>query len=190
MKVALFFGSFNPVHVGHLILAQSVLNETDCKQVWLVVSPHNPHKDKKSLLNAYDRLRLCELALEDRDDIRPTNIEFSLPRPSYTIDTLTALTLRHPKYEFCLLMGGDNLATLHKWKKYEVIVEHYPILVYPRSGAEPPPHDYSNVKTLNAPMLDISATQIRELMAAGKSVKYMVPEKALEYIRTRGFYGA
>jgi nicotinate-nucleotide adenylyltransferase len=172
-------------------LAQTVLNATDCSRVWLVISPHNPHKDKKSLLNAHDRLRLCELALEDRDDVRPSNVEFSLPQPSYTIDTLTALTERHPKHEFCLLMGGDNLATLHKWKKYEVIVEHYPMIVYPRPGAEPPPNNYPNVTLLaDVPMLDISATQIRELIAAGKSVRYMVPDKALEYIRSRGLYGA
>jgi nicotinate-nucleotide adenylyltransferase len=188
VKVALFFGSFNPIHVGHLILAQNVLNETDCRQVWLVVSPHNPHKDKKSLLNAHDRLRLCELALEDRFDIRPTNIEFSLPQPSYTIDTLKALNQRHPGAEFRLLMGGDNLATLHKWKEYRTIVENYPIIVYPRLGTEPPPANYPNVRMLSGPMLEISATQIRELISAGKSVKYMVPERALDYILSRGLY--
>lgn len=178
------------MHVGHLILAQSVLNETDCREVWLVVSPQNPFKEKKSLLNAYDRLRLCELALEDRDDIRPCNIEFSLPHPSYTIDTLTALAQRHPKREFCLLMGADNLATLHKWKEYERIVERYSIVVYPRRGAESPPQVYPNVRMLDAPLLDVSATQIRQLIASGKSAKYLVPERAWQYIKARGLYGA
>lgn len=188
MKIGLFFGSFNPVHYGHLIIAQALLNETDCKRVWMIISPQNPFKEKKTLLNEQTRLQLCELATNDYLDIQPNNIEFFLPRPSYTIDTLTHLAARYKTYQFALLMGADNLTHLHRWKNYEALVNHYPIYVYPRPDAAPPPLVYPNVTQIPAPFLDISATRIREMVRAGRSIRFLTPEPVREYIETRRLF--
>lgn len=191
MKTGLFFGSFNPIHTGHLIIAQHLLNETDLKQIWLVVSPHNPLKEKSSLARDYDRLHLAQLAVEDHPQIRVSNIEFSLPKPSYTIDTLAHLRERYPDTEFALIMGGDNLISLPKWKNYQLILERYFIYVYRRPGAQESASsllDHPHVKIIEAPLLELSSTKIRSLIKEGKSVRFMVPEKVYEELQGLQLY--
>lgn len=188
-KIGLFFGSFNPIHQGHLILAQSALNLTDLDKIWLVVSPQNPFKQKKNLLPEYDRMRLAELALQDQHNILPSNVEFSLPKPSYTIDTLTHLSDRYESYEFSLIMGEDNLQHLHKWKNYEAILKYYRIFVYPRLSAEPAALlAHPQVHKFEAPLLNISATFIRQTIKTGGSVRYMVPKSVFEYIENNQLF--
>ena len=191
MKIGLFFGSFNPVHVGHLVIAQAVLNETELERVWMVVSPQNPFKQKKNLLREYDRLRIVELATEDNRDIEASNVEFVLPTPSYTVDTLLHLSEKLPSHDFSLVMGEDNLAHLHKWKNYEAILEHYPIYCYPRLGkAEDQAmwEKYPQVTRFEMPYLDISATRIRNMIRKGKDVRYLIPDGAYEYLKKEEFY--
>jgi nicotinate-nucleotide adenylyltransferase len=198
MKIGLFFGSYNPIHIGHLILAQAFLNETDLDQVWLVVSPHNPHKDIKGLLSEYDRLYMCELATANQDNIRPTNVEFRLPRPSYTIDTLTFMSDKYRNHQFCLLMGEDNLVTLHKWKNAPAIIQYYPIYVYPRLTTPATPEPASPTipmgesihRLATVPYIDISATMIRQMIRQGRSVRYLLPEPVFDYITSRALYVA
>lgn len=189
MKIGLFFGSFNPIHVGHLIIAQAAVNETDLDKVWMVVSPQNPFKTKASLLGEYDRFRMAELALEGNDEIEASNIEFVLPKPSYTIDTLTHLREKFPDYEFCLLMGEDNLKHFHKWKNYEAILKYYPIYVYPRLGYEGDHFEkYPDVIKFEMPYLDISATRIRNSLKEGKSVRYQVHDNVWKYLEEGNLY--
>lgn len=183
MKIGLFFGTFNPIHIGHLILAQTALNETFLEYVWFVVSPQNPFKKKKNLLGEYDRLRMVELAIEENDRFRASNIEFALPKPSYTIDTLTYLREKYPSYEFSIIMGEDNLLHLHKWKNHEAILNYYPIYVYPRGNRVSTPLDgHPNIKHFEAPLLNISATYLRKCIQASKSIDYMVPASVVAYI--------
>jgi nicotinate-nucleotide adenylyltransferase len=189
MNVGLFFGSFNPVHTGHLILAQTALNETPLDYVWFVVSPQNPFKEKRNLLPEYDRLRMVELAIGDHPRMQASNVEFSLPQPSYTIDTLTHLRDRYRSYSFALIMGQDNLQYLPKWKKYQTILDHYHLYVYPRSGTAPSALDQHPAVTMfEAPMLDLSATYLRQAVQAGKSIRYMVPEAVYDYITRAGLF--
>ena len=188
-NIGLFFGSFNPIHAGHLILAQSALNLTDLDKVWLVVSPQNPFKEKKNLLPEYDRLKMAELALEDNHDILASNVEFSLPKPSYTIDTLTHLSERYQSYRFSIIMGEDNLQHFHKWKNHEAILKYYRIFVYPRVQTEPSDFlDHPNVSRFEAPLLNISATYIRDTIRHGGSVRYMVPEATYAYIEQNALF--
>ncbi|MEZ4919370.1 MAG: nicotinate (nicotinamide) nucleotide adenylyltransferase [Saprospiraceae bacterium] len=183
MKIGLFFGSFNPIHVGHLIIANYMASQTDLNKVWLVVSPHNPLKSKKSLANDYDRLHLVRLGIGDNPLLQASNVEFDLPKPSYTIDTLTYLQEAHPEHEFALIMGGDNLETLHLWKNYEQLLERHQIYVYQRPGAKAGQlGDHPHVHLHEAPMLDISATYIRKTIQAGKSIRYLVPEAVFDYL--------
>lgn len=189
MKVGLFFGSFNPIHQGHLILAEAALSKTDIQELWFVISPQNPFKKKKNLLSEYDRLKMAELALEDHDKLRASNIEFFLPKPSYTIDTLTHLADKYRKHEFSLIMGQDNLQYLHKWKNYEAILKYYSIYVYPRIEAKPGPlDDHEHVHLFEAPLLNISATYIRQQLQAGGSIRYLVPDSVREYIERGNLY--
>jgi len=190
MEVGLFFGSFNPVHIGHLVIANTMLTCARIKQVWFVVSPQNPLKNKAQLASEYDRLRMAELAIEDNDGFRVSNIEFSLPKPSYTIDTLQFLEERHKNYyTFSLIMGSDNLLHFHKWKNYSVILENYSLLVYQRPGSEKSTfHNHSAVTIVNAPVLHISATAIRKTISSSKSIRYLVPKKVEEYIRNNNLY--
>ena len=189
MNIGLYFGSFNPIHMGHMILAQTALNETPLQSVWFVVSPQNPFKQKKNLLSEYDRLRMVELAVESNDGLQASNVEFSLPKPSYTIDTLTHLRDRYRSYEFSLIMGQDNLQYLHKWKKHEALLAYYPLYVYPRHTAQPSQFDnHPNVHFFESPLLNISASYIRQTLKAGKSVRYLVPEEVYEYIEQKGIY--
>ncbi len=191
MKVGLFFGSFNPVHVGHLIIAQAVVNETELDRVWMVVSPQNPLKKKKNLLGEYDRYRMLELALEGNYKVQASNVEFYLPKPSYTIDTLRHLRATRGSSEYSLIMGEDNLAHFHKWKEFEHILDNYTIYCYPRLGSTGEGdhwEKYPQVKRFEMPYLDISATRIREMVKERKDVRYMVPGKAYDYLVEEGLY--
>ncbi len=188
MKIGLFFGSFNPVHVGHLIIANHILNETDIEKIWFVVSPQNPFKQENSLLNEYHRLHLVRLATEDDNRIKASDIEFGLPKPSYTVNTLAYLAEKHPEHEFCIIMGSDSFQNLHKWKNYEVITKNYPLYVYIRPGFPSENKQGLQPQILGAPLLQLSATQIRKYIREGKSVRYMLPEKVWEEIEKGGYY--
>ena len=189
MKVGLYFGSFNPVHVGHMIIANHMLNNCPIDKLWIVVSPHNPLKKKKSLANDYDRLHLVHLAIAGNPDIQASNIEFGLPKPSYTIDTLTYLKEKHPGYEFSLIMGGDNLVTFHKWKNHELILRDHNIYVYKRPSYELGSlKDHPRIEIVEAPMLNISSSYIRSLIKKGLSIQYLVPQAVFEYIEDYKMY--
>lgn len=188
-SVGLFFGSFNPVHIGHMILANYMATQTPLDEVWLVVSPHNPHKKRGSLANDHARLHLVELAIDDTPKLRASRIEFDLPKPSYTVDTLAVLRDRYPQLEFSLIMGSDNIATFHKWKNFELILRDFQIQVYLRPGY--PPGDlaeHPNVHIHEAPLMHLSASYIRSCVAKGYSVKYLVPEAVVEELERTGMY--
>lgn len=187
MKIGLYFGSFNPIHTGHLIIANHVLNVTDLKRVWFVVSPQNPFKPSNSLLNEFDRLHLVRASIEDDDRLRAIDIEFSLPKPSYTATTLGYLSEKYPTYQFHIIMGSDSYQNLPKWKNSSFITTHYPIIVYQRPGFIVEQVS-GQVQLLDAPLLDISATHIREMVAEGKSIRYLVPKKVEEEIVANRFF--
>ncbi|HNW00161.1 MAG TPA: nicotinate (nicotinamide) nucleotide adenylyltransferase [Chitinophagales bacterium] len=189
MRIGLFFGSFNPVHTGHLIIASYFAENTDLQQVWFIVSPQNPFKDKSSLLDEKHRLYMVNLAVENNYKLQASNIEFHLPQPSYTIHTLTYLGEKYPEHTFVLLMGSDNLPSLHKWKQAEVIMERYPIYVYMRRGIEQLPAEVKgDVRLFELPLLDISSTLIRQYIREGKSIRYLVPENVFDYLQEMRFY--
>ena len=188
MKIGLYFGSFNPVHVAHLIIANHILNETDIEKIWFVVSPQNPFKNESNLLNEYHRLHLVRLATEEDNRIKASDIEFGLPKPSYTSATLAYLREKNPTHEFHIIMGSDSFQNLSKWKNYETIIKNYPILVYKRPGFEIHETFGADVTILDAPLLQLSATQIRKYIKEGKPVRYMVPDKVLEEIEKGGYY--
>ena len=188
MKIGLYFGSFNPVHVAHLIIANHVLNETEIDRVWFVVSPHNPFKNENSLLNEYHRLNLVRLAIENDNRMKASDIEFNLPKPSYTTATLAYLAEKYPEHQFYIIMGSDSFQNLPKWKNAEVIIKNYTLFVYTRPGFEIKNDFGANMQILDAPLLQLSATQIRENIKAGKSVRYMLPEKVLEEIERGNYY--
>jgi len=189
-KVGLFFGSFNPIHTGHLIIANYMANYTDLDEVWLVVSPHNPLKKKDSLINMYDRLEMVNLAIEKAENIRSSTIEFSLPQPSYTIDTLVHLGEKYPTTNFVLIMGSDNLVSLKKWKNYEIILRDYHILVYPRPNYHIPAEleNHPSITLTETPLMEFSSTFIRNAVKANKSIRYFVPEKVKEFIESKALY--
>lgn len=190
MNIGLFFGSFNPVHVGHLIIANHMANYTNLDKVWLMVSPHNPLKDKNALINMYDRLEMTRLAVEDSLNIAVSDAEFKLPQPSYTIDTLTHLKERYPEHSFFLIMGADNLASLKKWKNYELLLRDYKIVVYPRPGYNDLElMTHPSVTITNTPLMELSSTFIRRAIKEGRSVKYMVPEPVIRFIESKNLYG-
>lgn len=188
MKIGLYFGSFNPVHVAHLIIANHILNETDIEKVWFVVSPQNPFKSESSLLNEYHRLHLVKLATEDDNRIKASDIEFNLPKPSYTTATLAYLKEKNPEHEFCIIMGSDSFQNLHKWKNFEVIVNEYDVYVYLRPGFEVTNKLNAKLHIVEAPLLQLSATQIRQYVKEGKSIRYLVPENVREEIAKGGYY--
>jgi len=190
MKVALFFGSFNPIHIGHLVIASYIAEHTDHDQVWFVVSPQNPLKNKKQLLSEYDRLDLVHAAIEGDERLRASDIEFNMPRPSYTIHTLLYLQEKHPDHEFSLIMGSDTVNTLPKWKNYEEIIKNYGIIAYPRPEVEIMNELKKQIKLteVKAPLMQISSTYIRRNIKNKKSVKYLLPERVIELIDKWGYY--
>ena len=187
MKVGLYFGSFNPIHHGHLIIASHMINNTDLKQVWFIVSPQNPLKPSTGLLNEYQRLYLLQLAIEGEQSFKASDIEFRLPRPSYTIDTLTYLQEKYPDTEFTVIMGSDSFQNIERWKNYQQLLSNYKILVYERPGY-PITDTPSNVSVVRAPLLEISATHIRKTIQAGRSIRYLVPDKVKEEIERNRYY--
>ena len=187
--VGLFFGSFNPIHTGHLIIAGYMAGYTDLDEVWLVVSPHNPLKRKDSLINMYDRLEMVNLALEATDNIRSSTVEFSLPQPSYTVDTLTYLKEKYPEKAFVLIMGSDNLASIRKWKNYEILLRDYHIYVYPRPGFVVDEwKDHPSVTITETPLMELSSTFIRNAVKNGKPIRYFVPDAVMQFIAGKGLY--
>ena len=190
MKVGLFFGSFNPIHIGHLVIADVMADQTDLDQVWFVVSPLNPFKSSNSLLHEFDRLKMVELAIADNYKFRASDVEFNMPKPSYTSDTLAYLTDKHPEHDFKLIIGEDNLLHFHKWKNHETILDNYGLYVYPRPQVEESKIKvkHSSIQYVDSPMLDISATFIRKSIRNEHSVQYLLPAPVVEYIRMKKFY--
>ncbi|MDX1543122.1 MAG: nicotinate (nicotinamide) nucleotide adenylyltransferase [Christiangramia sp.] len=190
-KVGLFFGTFNPIHTGHLIIANHMAEYSDLDEVWLVVTPHNPHKKKNSLLDNHHRLEMVFRACETYEKLKPSNIEFGLPQPNYTINTLVHLQEKYPSNAFCLIMGEDNLKNFHKWKNYEVILENHEIYIYPRIGSgsmAPQFRDNPKIRKIDAPVIEISATFIRKSIKDAKNVRPLLDKQVWEYIDEMNFY--
>lgn len=190
MKIGLFFGSFNPIHVGHLIIANIIYEYSALNEIWFVVSPQNPHKrDSKSLIHEFDRMDMVELAIEDQPNFKAIDIEFRMPKPNYTIDTLSYLQDRYPDHTFCLMIGEDNLTSFTRWKNYRMILDHYGLIVYPRPNSkETEVKKHPNVTLIDAPRMDISASFIRKCIKENKSVRYLVPENVYQFIQQRKLY--
>ncbi|RYU86886.1 nicotinate-nucleotide adenylyltransferase [Mucilaginibacter terrigena] len=189
MKIGLLFGSFNPIHIGHLIIANYMANHTTLDKVWLVVSPQNPLKKYGDLINTYDRLEMAKLATDNATNITVSDVELKLPQPSYTIDTLTHLKEKYPEHEFALIMGSDNLATIHKWKNYKLILRDYQVYVYPRPGYENAEFaSHPSVTITMTPLMELSATFIRKSLAEKKNVQYFVPDAVLKFIESKSLY--
>jgi len=189
-EIGLFFGSFNPVHIGHMIIANYMATHTDLDEVWLVVSPQNPFKEKRSLARDYDRLHLTRLAIDDNPHLRGSDIEFKLPQPSYTTDTLAHLQDRYPDKSFTLIMGGDNLATLTRWKNYELILREYKVYVYHRPGYELGElAEHESVRVFDeVPLMHLSASFIRRCLREDRSVQYMLPDAVYKYLLDNPIY--
>ena len=188
-KIGLFFGSFNPIHMGHMIIANIMAENTDLSKVWFVVSPQNPFKQAKGLLHEFDRYDMVKAAIADNYKLEVTDIEFHLPKPSYTIDTLTVISEKNPQHNFRVLIGEDNLTNFEKWKNHDQILDQYGLYVYPRPNVTKSEIlRHGNVKLVEAPLLDISATYIRQCIKNNKSVRYLVPEPMEQMIRMRNFY--
>jgi nicotinate-nucleotide adenylyltransferase len=189
MKIGLYFGSFNPIHNGHLIIANYIVQNTDLEQVWFVVSPQNPLKKSSTLLNEYHRLYLVQVSIEDEPALKASDIEFRLPKPSYTIDTLTYLSEKFPSHQFSVIMGSDSFQNLPEWKNYRQLLSTYHVYVYERPGFEPKNiYADAQVNFLKAPLLEISSTYIRKIISSGKSIRYLVPEKVRLEIEQNGYY--
>lgn len=187
MRVGLYFGSFNPIHVGHLIIASHIAGHSDLEQIWFVVSPHNPLKHSSSLLNEYHRLHLVQTAIEGDSRFRVTDVEFKLPKPSYTIDTLTYLREKYPENNFTVIMGTDSFQNISKWKNYELLLSDHSFILYPRPGFEV--KDLTiNIHQINAPLLEISSTDIRKKIKEGQPIRYYVPDNVREEIERSGYY--
>jgi len=190
LKIGLYFGSYNPIHIGHLAIANYIVEFTDIDQLWFVVSPQNPFKKKVNLLDDYQRLEMAHRAVEGDDRLRASNIEFNLPKPSYTASTLAYLKELHANYQFVILMGSDNLENFHKWKNYKTIVENHGVIVYPRPG-----FDISKVRfhknitfAEGAPQMEVSSSFIRNAIQDGKDVRHFLPQKSWEYLEEMNFY--
>lgn len=191
MKIGLYFGTFNPIHVGHLAIANHMAEYSDLDKIWMVITPHNPFKKKRSLLANHHRHRMVDIALEPYDKIEPSKIEFDLPQPNYTVNTLAVLEEKYPDYEFCLIMGEDNLKSLHKWKNYEVILERHDIYVYPRiseGAVESQFKDHPKIHKVAAPIMELSSTAIRKGIAAGKNIRPLLPEGVWKEVDEMRFY--
>jgi nicotinate-nucleotide adenylyltransferase len=191
MNIGLYFGTFNPIHVGHLTIANHLAEHSDLDQVWFVVTPQSPFKKKSTLLDNHQRLEMVYRATKDYDKLRPSDIEFGLKQPNYTIDTLTYLHEKFPDYEFSLIMGEDNLKSFHKWKNYELILKHHSIYVYPRLSQGKIENQFNNhpkISNVSAPIMELSSTFIRKEIAAGRNVRPMLPENVWQYIDEMNFY--
>jgi len=189
-QIGLFFGSFNPVHVGHLIIAEFMATRTELDQVWFVVSPHNPLKERNTLAKDQVRLQMVRLAIEENPKLKASNIEFSLPKPSYTIDTMVYLHEKYPQHKFSLIMGGDNFVSIDKWKNFELLLKRYPIHIYNRKNwkVEKEVFKKADIRYYDLPLLDISSTFIRQSLREGKSVRYMVPENVWQFLEGSNLY--
>ncbi len=188
-KIGLYFGTFNPIHIGHLIIANHMANYTNLDEVWFVVSPHNPFKNKNNLLDDYARLELVHRAIKDFDRLRVTDIEFGLSQPSYTVNTLVHLSEKYPYHSFSLIMGGDNLNTFHKWKNYETILNNHELYVYPRLATMPGSLDnHEKVNLVGAPIMQISSSFIRNAIRNKKDVRAMLPESVWLHIDEMNYY--
>ena len=191
MQIGLYFGSFNPIHIGHLVIANHLAEYSDLDQIWFVVTPHNPFKKKSSLLDNFQRLEMVYRATKDYTKLKPSDIEFNLPQPNYTINTLVHLQEKHPDYKFALIMGEDNLKSFHKWKNYERILENHHIYVYPRISkdqVETQFDGHKKIHAINAPIMELSSTFIRKSIKAGKNVQPMLPQHVWEYLDEMNFY--
>lgn len=200
MKIGLYFGTYNPIHVGHLVIANYMVDYTNLDQVWLVVTPQNPHKNKASLLSDYHRLAIVRIAVENNPKLKASNIEFDLPKPSYTITTLTYIQEKYPEYDFSLIMGEDNLRTLHKWKNHEEIINNHNIFVYPRALTEQERNNQINLETENkyenhpnvtlcdAPVMKVSSSFIRKAIKEKKDVQYLLTDPVFKYVSEMHFY--
>lgn len=191
MKIGLFFGSFNPIHIGHLVIANHIAENSDLHQVWFVVTPHNPFKKKSTLLDNYQRLEMVYRATKDYSKLQHSDIEFNLPQPNYTINTLIHLQEKYPDKTFHLIMGEDNLKSFHKWKNYEVILQNHHLYVYPRISSgniETQFNNHEKVHFIDAPIMELSSTYVRHSIKAGKNIKPMLPENVWEYLDEMNFY--
>ncbi|MEO9854056.1 MAG: nicotinate (nicotinamide) nucleotide adenylyltransferase [Reichenbachiella sp.] len=189
MKVGLFFGSFNPIHIGHMIIAQTMLDSGFIDELWFVVSPQNPFKKNNNLLHEFDRLDMVSAAIADNPKFRASDIEFNLPKPNYTAHTLAVLSEKHKDKEFALIIGGDNLSSFHKWRNFQTILDHHELLVYPRPNSSDPQIELSDrIHFIEAPLLNISATFIRSKIKNGYSIKYLVPTEVEEFIERKKFF--
>ena len=191
MKIGLYFGTFNPIHVGHMIIANHMAEFSGLEQIWMVVTPHNPLKTKSTLLEDAKRLQLVQIATEDFPKISPSDIEFKLPQPNYTVHTLAHLQDKFPQHEFSLIMGEDNLKSLHKWKNYEFILQNHDIYVYPRISSEVENLEFKNhpkIHIIDAPVVEISSTFIRNGIKNKKNIQPLLPEKVWKYIDHNNFY--
>ncbi len=190
-KIGLYFGTFNPIHVGHLTIANYMVEYSDLDEVWLVVTPHNPHKKKNSLLDDIHRLAMVRIAVEDYPKLKASSIEFDLPQPNFTVNTLAHLEEKYPEYEFCLIMGEDNLKSFHKWKNYEVILERYAIYIYPRISegrVESRFMDHPAITLVEAPIMELSSTFIRNAIKKNKNIRPMLPDAVWKYLDEMNFY--
>jgi len=191
LKIGLYFGTFNPIHIGHLAIANHMAEYSDLDKIWMVITPHNPFKKKSSLLNNHHRYQMVMEAVEHYDKIEPSNIEFDLPQPNYTVYTLAHLEEKHPQHEFCLIMGEDNLKSLHKWKNYEVILERHDIYVYPRISEGTVETQFDNhpkIHKVDAPIMEISSTMIRKAIKEDKNIRPLLPPEVYTFIDEMSFY--
>jgi nicotinate-nucleotide adenylyltransferase len=188
MEIGLYFGSFNPIHIGHLIIASYARHTTSLNQVWLVVSPQNPLKPAKTLLNEYDRLHLIHLAIDDDPYLKVTDVEFKLPKPSYTAHTLAYLKEKYPQHNFSIIMGTDSYSNIKAWKNYTYILSNHHIYLFKRPGYEVKTENTSNTTIIDAPLLDISSTKIRSMIKANIPIRYLVPQKVEEEIIANRYY--
>ena len=190
-KIGLYFGTYNPIHVGHMAIANHMAEYSNLDEVWLVITPHNPFKKKSSLLSDHHRYQMVYEATKEYQKLKPSTIEFKLPQPNYTINTLVHIQEKYPDFEFCLIMGEDNLKSFHKWKNYEVILENYHIYVYPRISDLPTNNQFTNhphIHLIDAPIMEISSTFIRKSIAAKKNVRPLLTEAVWKYIDEMNFY--
>ncbi|HLA55984.1 MAG TPA: nicotinate (nicotinamide) nucleotide adenylyltransferase [Flavobacterium sp.] len=191
MKIGLYFGTFNPIHIGHMIIANHLAEYSGLDQIWMVVTPHNPNKTKNTLLDDYKRLEMVFLATEDYPKIKPSDIEFKLPQPNYTVNTLAHLQDKYPTHEFSLIMGEDNLNSLHKWKNYDIILQNHDVYVYPRTSNTDIDAQFINhpkIHRIGAPVMEISSTFIRDSIKNGKSVRPLLPSEVWQYVDHNNLY--